>query len=108
MPQPKGFSVEIDDLKTMATDDKGGTGMPSAENLVRTASTSMRDLYTSPVEAFGSEVDEATELGRNRNKLIALLIMGGVGISDSLDVAASRLKTIAEMYERVEREIVGK
>ncbi|MBB5854731.1 hypothetical protein ACFQ05_15595 [Amycolatopsis umgeniensis] len=107
MPHSRGFSVEIDDLKAMATDTKGH-GMPTAEERVRDASESMRKLYTSPVEAFGSEVDEATQLGRNRNKLIALLITGGLGISDSLDVAASRLKTIAEMYERIEQEIVGK
>lgn len=107
MPQSQGFSVDIDDLKAMAT-DKGGHGMPSAENLVRSASTSMRDLYTSPTEAFGTEVAEAADLGRNRNKLIALLITGGLGISDSLDVASDRLKTIAEMYERIEREIAGK
>lgn len=100
-----GFSVEVAELRRVASDTENG--LPGVSNEIGGSAKAMRDLYVQPQSAFGGD-SAGVALGQKRNALLAALITGGIAVSDSVGQAAERLDVVADAYERIEREITGK
>jgi hypothetical protein len=102
MSQYMGFDADVAALNDWATN-----GVPDVAVSVDSQAAMIQELeMANPASVFSSSTVRS-DLGTKYNALLGRLHDGLVAFGASAGMAAQRLKTIADNYERIDQSIAG-